>query len=135
MAWNARGDRLLSASVDGRIQVSDAHSGICLHAFEAGFAWHAAWFGDQLALAMPEGRVALWNLDDQKPQPVADLWGTPHGGLVVTADGYVAGPTEALDWIRFVDAGWAVYEHGELGDRHDPERVQRLLASSIRGVD
>ena len=129
VAWSASGDRLLSVSVDGCVRISDAHTGKCLHTLDVGFVWHAAWLGNLLALASPEGKVALWRLD-QPARKIADLWGTPQGGLVVTHEGLVEGDAEALDWIRFVDEGWAVYALDELAGRHDPQGVARTLAAT-----
>ncbi len=130
VAWSPSGDRLLSVSVDGCVHICDAHSGKCLRTLDVGFVWHAAWLGELLALASPEGKVALWRLEEDQSRKIADLWGTPQGGLVVTDAGLVEGDEEALDWIRFVDEGWAIYALDELRDRHDPEGVRKALSAS-----
>ena len=48
------------------------------------------------------------------------------GGLATTPDGYVSGPPEALEYVRFGD-GWALYDLTDLPERLSPERVAAAL--------
>lgn len=138
LAWSEDGKSLLSVSVDGsiRIMAPDGSSRAGVEArIEAGFVWHAAWRRGMLALAAPEGRIGLWRLaesagpEGRDGRKVADLWGTPAGGLVITDDDRVDGDPVALERLRFVDNGWAVYEIDELPDRHHPEAVRGKLSA------
>ena len=136
VAWSDDGSELLTASVDGSVRifgVADQPQDVLEPVrIEAGFVWHAAWAKDMLALAAPEGRIGLWRLGYEADgarcvHKVADLWGTPKGGLVITDDDRVDGDPVALEAVRFVDNGWAVYEIDELPDRHHPETVRLKL--------
>jgi len=53
----------------------------------------------------------------------------PHfngSGFAATPDGYVSGPPEALEYVRFGD-GWALYDLTDVPERNDPERVAAAL--------
>lgn len=51
----------------------------------------------------------------------------PVQGLVITVDGYVDGPPETLQYVRFAD-GLALYDLEDLPERHDPERVRQAMS-------
>jgi hypothetical protein len=61
------------------------------------------------------------------PQILGNLYQTPGGsGFAMTPDGYVSGPPEALEYVRFGD-GWALYDLTDVPERLSPERVAAAL--------
>ncbi|MCP4664618.1 MAG: hypothetical protein GY856_55250 [bacterium] len=95
----------------------------------AGRALGLAWIADgsRLAVATAAGVSEVWDLTGPEPRRLVRLYEAPPvAGLAVTEDGYVDGPEQALAHVRFVD-GWAVYDLGDLPDRHSPDRVREAL--------
>lgn len=139
LCWSPDGRWLLSASVDGAVRVTadpGAHGpGSTLlepshtPVLQTGFTWHAAWAGELLALASPDGRVGLWHLHSptEAARPLVDLWGLPEGGVAVTPDPYVDGDAAALESLRLVDSGWAVYTLDEVPNRRSRSRIIAAL--------
>ena len=88
-----------------------------------GLSWDTA---GRLAVATLAGIVEIWDVSGA-PRRLARLYeASPVTGLVVTEDGYVHGPPEALRNVRFAD-GWALYDLDDLPERHSPERVRAAL--------
>ena len=89
-------------------------------------AWHPS--ENLLALALRHGVVELWDINESVAKLHLSLFeDKPVQGLVVTADGYVDGPSDALQYVRFAD-GLALYDLEDLPERHDPERVRQAMA-------
>ena len=88
-------------------------------------AWHPG--GNFLAIAVPQGAIEIWYVR-KTPSLLLTLFDVPPSeGLVITGDGYVDGPPEALQYVRFAD-GEALYDLEDLPERHDPERVRQAMA-------
>ncbi len=132
VAWDPSGCRVASGSSDQTVKLWDAASGRLLQTLTAHesyirqVAWHPG--GDYLAAATLAGILYLWDLTGDEPLRLARLYeATPVTGLVVTHDGFVDGPRQALDNVRFAD-GWALYDLDDLPERHWPERVREVLS-------
>jgi len=71
--------------------------------------------------------IEIWNVEVDPPCFLGSLYQTPGGsGFAMTPDGYVSGPPEALEYVRFGD-GWALYDLTDVPERLSPERVAAAL--------
>lgn len=72
---------------------------------------------------MDRGFLEIWDVEAEPPCLLGRLYHTPEGsGFAASSDGYVAGPPEALEYVRFGE-GWALYDLTDLPERLSPERV------------
>jgi WD40 repeat protein len=131
IAWRPNGDKLASTSIDQTVRVWDAFGEappqvLGLRRAVDFLAWTPD--GQKLLLALPGGIVEIWDLGSVPYSPIARLCNTPNGsGFAATMDGYVDGPPEGLEWVRFGE-NWALYDLSDLPERHSPERVRAALA-------
>ena len=131
VAWDNTGERLASGSDDTTIKIWDAALGRLISTLQGheGPVNSVAWdnTGEKLASGSEDNTIKIW--DTATGRLIRTLEAPPKvPGLVVTDDGYVDGPPEALAQVYFVD-GWAIYDLEDVPERHDPERVRRWLAS------
>ncbi len=84
--------------------------------------------GQRLALSSAQGFLEIWDLEADPPRPLIRLYSIPGGsGFAATPDGYVFGPPEALEWVRFGD-WWALYDVTDVPERVSEARVLAALA-------
>jgi WD40 repeat protein len=84
--------------------------------------------GRRLAMSSAEGFLEIWDLEADPHRPLVRLYTNPNGSeFAATPDGYVFGPPEALDWVRFGD-GWALYDVTDVPERVSEARVLAALA-------
>ncbi|HSG38316.1 MAG TPA: hypothetical protein VLE27_01660, partial [Thermoanaerobaculia bacterium] len=76
--------------------------------------------------SLESGFNEIWDLEAQPPRPLIRLYHTPGSGFAITPDGYVAGPPEALEHVRF-GSGWALYDLTDVPERRDPAKVVATL--------
>jgi hypothetical protein len=89
----------------------------------------SAWSSDGLRLALSSelGFIEIWDIEADPPRPLVRLYHVPGGsGLAATPDGYISGPPEALELVRFGD-GWALYDVTDVPERVSEERVLAAL--------
>ncbi len=131
LSWASDNGRLASASVDGTVRLWEPSSGSPLHTLDVPAPIDLEWSpdGTRIAVTSNRGFIELWNVATDPPRPLGRLYQTPDGtGFAATPDGYVSGPPEALEWVRWGD-GWALYDLTDVPDRLSPERV----AAALRG--
>jgi WD40 repeat protein len=108
--WEAAGQQL---------QVIEVGLGVTSLTWELG--------GRCLAISFGSGATEIWDFESDPPRPLAHRYHTPGGSsFVISPDGYVSGPPEALEYVRFGD-GWALYDLTDVPDRLSPERVAAAL--------
>jgi len=128
LAWSASGSRIALISRSNEIVLwnlfDSSVSRLPVNALEV--AWHPK--VDLLAVVALQGAIEIWDIRGEAPELRLSLFETPPiRGLVITADGYVDGPPEALKTVRYAD-GLALYDLEDLPERHDPERVRQAMA-------
>jgi WD40 repeat protein len=131
VAWAPDGKHLALASHDRTVRVWDSDSGEIFRILEIpSRVTSLAWERDSLrrALSYRLGFQEIWDLKSDPPRPLIRLCDTLGGsGFAATPDGYVSGPPEALEYVRFGD-GWALYDLTDVPERLSPERVAAALS-------
>jgi WD40 repeat protein len=127
LSWSPSGEHLVLSSQSGAGEIWNIQGGLLLRRVNL---TAAAWSADsrRLFTGTLDGRVLLWEVYGETVKKVVELYSaySPLRGLIVTEDGYVDGPLQALEQVRFVD-GWALYDLSDMPERHDPERVRQAL--------
>jgi len=135
VVWSPGGERLASASYDSTVRIWNAVSGdlldvLAISPLVSSLSWEPG--GRRLVLSFRLGFSEIWDLETDPPRPLGRLYETPGGfGFAATPDGYVSGPPEALEYVRFGD-GWAMYDLTDVPERLSPEKVVAALNSAGR---
>ena len=128
VSWSPDGKRIASSSYGGPVKVWEAASGRVLLLLDVlsvtSLAWHPD--GQRLVVSSESGFNEIWDLGTTPPRPLGRLYTMPSSGFALSSDGYVSGPPEALELVRFGD-GWALYDLTDLPERYSPERVAAAL--------
>lgn len=129
VAWAPDGQQIASGADNHTVQLWDVKTGKGLGLFRitgtvSSFFWVAG--GPPLVLTCGRGSSEIWDLESNPPRPLVRLYHTPGSGFAATPDGYVSGPPEALEYVRFGD-GWALYDLTDVPERLSPERVAAAL--------
>jgi WD40 repeat protein len=131
IAWSPKGNRLAAAYYDCMVKIWDYPSGRLLHAVKAhsdevvSVSWSPS--GDRLASASHDGSICIHDCHGT-PRIVGYLFALDDKGFAATAEGYVAGDSEALGAVRFSD-GQATYELSDLPEFHSLKHVEKAFRS------
>ena len=130
LAVSPNGRILAAASLGGTVHLWDIDSWRPLATCSVlGFPTQIGWnkTSDYIVVACLRGWVEVWAISDP-PRLLVRLYHTPGGsGFAATPEGYVAGPPEAREYVRFGD-GWALYDLTDVPERLDPGRVAAALS-------
>lgn len=132
IAWAPSEKRIALLARSGVVTLLEISTGLTteLPVRASSISWYPQ--GEFLAVAAQNGAIEIWDARGNVPQNVPQLLVSlfemlPVDSLVITADGYVDGPPEALQYVRFAD-GLALYDLDDLPERHDPERVRQAMS-------